>query len=191
MVSISSATRRDEASVERLRARKRRDGKPFAVMVANVGTAGRFATIDGLSRRLLADRERPIVIVPARAEVRLAHGVCNGLPTVGLFLPYTPLHWLVIWELLGRPSGLDWMCEVTDLALVATSANLSGEPIVIDGADARRRTGGVADAVVDHNRTIMTAHRRQRSARRGRSTCLRTARPWLHADADQACAQAS
>ena len=109
-----------------------------------------------LSARLLADRERPIVIVPARAEVRLAHGVCNGLPTVGLFLPYTPLHWLVIWELLGRPSGLDWMCEVTDLALVATSANVSGEPIVIDGADARRRLGGIADAVVDHDRAIVT-----------------------------------
>ncbi len=147
---------RDEASVERLRARKRRDGKPFAVMVANVATAGRFATIDGLSRRLLADRERPIVIVPGRAEARLARGVCNGLSTVGFFLPYTPLHWLVIWDLLGRPSGLDWMCEVTDLALVATSANLSGEPIVIDGADARRRLGGIADAVVDHNRTIIT-----------------------------------
>lgn len=147
---------RDEACVERLRARKQRDGKPFAVMVANVATAGRFATIDGLSARLLADRERPIVIVPARAEVRLASGVCNGLPTVGLFLPYTPLHWLVIWELLGRPSGLDWIRNGTDLALVATSANLSGEPIVIDGADACRRLGGVADAVVDHNRAIMT-----------------------------------
>ena len=147
---------RDEACVERLRARKQRDGKPFAVMVANVATAGRFATIDSLSTRLLAHRERPIVIMPARAEVRLAHGVCKGLPTVGLFLPYTPLHWLVIWELLGRPSGLDWICNGTDLALVATSANLSGEPIVIDGADARRRLGGVADAVVDHNRTIMT-----------------------------------
>ena len=147
---------RDEACVERLRARKQRDGKPFAVMVANVATAGRFAAIDGLSAQLLAGRERPIAIVPARAEVRLAHGVCNGLPTVGLFLPYTPLHWLVIWELLGRPSGLDWMCEVTDLALIATSANLSGEPIVIDGAEAHRRLGGVADAVVDHNRTIMT-----------------------------------
>ncbi len=147
---------RDEVCVERLRARKQRDGKPFAVMVANVATAGRFAAIDGLSARLLAHRERPIVIVPVGDEVRLAHGVCKGLPTVGLFLPYTPLHWLVIWELLGRPSGLDWMCEGTDLALVATSANLSGEPIVIDGADARRRLGGVADAVVDHNRTIMT-----------------------------------
>ena len=96
---------RDEVCVERLRARKQRDGKPFAVMVANVATAGRFAAIDGLSARLLAHRERPIVIVPAGDEVRLAHGVCKGLPTVGLFLPYTPLHWLVIWELLGRPSG--------------------------------------------------------------------------------------
>src|SRR5664279_1420276 len=111
---------RDEEAVKRLRVRKRRDGKPFAVMVANVAAARRFAALDDISARLLAARERPIVIVPARGEARLTHGVCNVLPTVGLFLPYTPLHWLVIWDLLGRPAGLDWISNATDLALVAT-----------------------------------------------------------------------
>ena len=76
--------------------------------------------------------------MPARSEAKLAPGISNGLPTVGLFLPYTPLHWLVIWDLLGRPAGLEWISAANDLALVATSANVSGEPIVIDGADARR-----------------------------------------------------
>jgi hydrogenase maturation protein HypF len=147
---------RREETVERLRARKRRDGKPFAVMVANVETARRLAELDDVAARLLAARERPIVIVPARSEARVASGVSNGLPTLGLFLPYTPLHWLVIWELLGRPAGLDWICAASDLALVATSANVSGEPIVIDGIDARCRLAGVADAVADHNRAIVT-----------------------------------
>ena len=78
---------RDEEAVELLRARKRRDGKPFAVMVGNLAAAHRIAALDDVSARLLAARERPIVIVPARDEARLAHGVSNGLPTVGLFLP--------------------------------------------------------------------------------------------------------
>ena len=147
---------RREDAVERLRARKRRDGKPFAVMVANVASARRLAAIDDLSAQLLAGRERPIVIVPARDDARLARGISNGLPTVGLFLPYTPLHWLVIWDLLGRPAGLDWMSAASDLALVATSANVAGEPIVIDGADARSRLAGIADAVADHDRAIVT-----------------------------------
>ena len=94
--------------------------------------------------------------MPARGEARLAPGICNGLPTIGLFLPYTPLHWLVIWELLGRPAGLGWMSAANDLALVATSANVAGEPIVIDGADARSRLAGIADLVVDHDRAIVT-----------------------------------
>src|SRR5664279_5143544 len=147
---------RDETAVDRLRVRKRRDGKPFAVMVANPETARRFAVLDNVSARLLVGRERPVVIVMAHSEARLARGVSNGLPTIGLFLPYTPLHWLVIWDLLGRPAGLDWMSTANDLALVATSANVAGEPIVIDGADARCRLAGIADAVADHDRAIVT-----------------------------------
>lgn len=147
--------RRDEA-VERLRAGKRRDGKPFAVMMTNLASARRLASFDDLSAQALAARERPIVIVPARGEAGLPHGISNGLPTVGLFLPYTPLHWLVLWDLLGRPAGLDWISAADDLALVATSANVAGEPIVIDGTDARRRLAGIADAIADHDRAIVT-----------------------------------
>ena len=112
---VCDARRKD--TVARLRARKQRDGKPFAVMVTNVASACRFAAVDEESARLLAGRERPVVIVPARDERTLAPGVSNGLPSVGLFLPYAPLHWLVIWELLGRPAGLDWMSAANDLAL--------------------------------------------------------------------------
>jgi hydrogenase maturation protein HypF len=145
--------RRDDV-VDRLRAGKRRDGKPFAVMVTNPATARRFARLDELSTRLLEERARPIVVAPLRDTVRLAPGVSNGLPTVGLFLPYTPLQWLVLWEMLGRPAGHDWMAHANPLALVATSANVSGEPIVIDGADPR--LAGIADAVADHDRAIVT-----------------------------------
>ena len=151
---VCNARRKD--TLARLRARKQRDGKPFAVMATNAASACRFAAVDEESARLLASRERPVVIVPARDERTLAPGVSNGLPNIGLFLPYAPVHWLVIWELLGRPAGLDWMCAANDLALVATSANVAGEPIAIDGADARRRLEGIADLVVDHDRAIVT-----------------------------------
>lgn len=147
---------RDNSVVERLRARKDRDGKPFAVMVPNLATAARFAEVDAPAADAMQHRARPIVIVPACPQTRLASGVSNGLPTIGLFLPHTPLHWLVMWELLGRPAGHAWMSEASDLALIATSANHSGEPIVVDGADARRSLANVADAVADHNRAIVT-----------------------------------
>jgi len=147
---------RDDAVVERLRARKHRDGKPFAVMMPNLATARRFAVVDATAADLLRHRARPIVVVPARTAARLAGGVSNGLPSVGLFLPYTPLHWLVMWELLGRPAGCGWMSAASDLALVATSANRSGEPIVVDGADAREQLATVVDAVADHDRAIVT-----------------------------------
>lgn len=147
---------RREDVVARLRARKRRDGKPIAVMATNLVTARRLAALDPVSERLLEGRERPIVIVPMLDAARLAAGVQNGLPMVGLFLPYAPLHWLVFWELLGRPAGVNWMSAENDLALIATSANIAGEPIVIDGAHARSRLAGVADAVADHDRMIVT-----------------------------------
>ncbi len=146
---------RNDETVNRLRARKRRDGKPFAVMVTNLATAQGLATLDPASAKLLEARERPIVIVPMLDKTPLAAVVSNGLPTIGLFLPYAPLHWLVIWELLGRPPGLDWMSAANDLALVATSGNVAGEPIATDGADARDRLAGIADAVADHDRAIV------------------------------------
>ena len=181
---------RREDTVERLRARKRRDGKPFAVMVTNLCdrlAASRRSTT--ISARLLAGRERPIVIVPARDEARLAPGVSNGLPSVGLFLPYTPLHWLVIWELLGRPAGLDWMSD--------GERSRAGR----DLGQRRRRTDRdrrhrCAQPPRRHRRcgrrsrsSDRDARRRQRGPRRGRRAGLRAPRARLHAGADPAGAR--
>ena len=96
---------------------------------------------------------RPIVLARSRGVV--APGVAPGLRDIGLMLAYTPLHWLVLHALAGSPDFRAWRDAPSDLALVATSANLGGEPLVASDEDARRRLSGVADLIVTHEREIV------------------------------------
>jgi hydrogenase maturation protein HypF len=132
----------NSAAVERLRARKHRVEKPFAVMVANIETAERVCVIDDAVRRLLLSPQRPIVLVPKRADSEIAEAVAPGNRDLGIFLPYTPMHHLLFAE--GKFA-----------ALVMTSANLSEEPICIDNDEAIRRLAGIADCFLLHNREIL------------------------------------
>ncbi len=132
---------RNEAAVAELRRRKQRGDKPFAVMVRDVEVAGALATLDEAARRLLTGARKPIVLLSRAQSAGLGASVAPGNPDLGLMLPYTPLHVL----LLEAP-GTD--------ALVMTSGNLSGEPIVTDDADARDRLGAIADAWLRHDRPI-------------------------------------
>jgi hydrogenase maturation protein HypF len=143
----------DEAAVAELRRRKARDAKPFAVMVANLASAGFFAEIGSSERELLRHRSRPIVL--ARSRGRLAPSVAPNLRDIGLMLAYTALHWLVLHALAGSPDFRSWRDAPSELALVATSANLGGEPLVASDEDARRRLAGVADLIVTHDREIV------------------------------------
>ena len=143
----------DENAVRTLRRRKGRDAKPFAVMVANLASAERFAELDPAERALLSERARPIVL--ARTRGLLAPNVAPNLADVGLMLAYTPLHWLVLHGLAGSPDFRSWRDAPSDLALVATSANPGGEPLVASDEDAERRLAGVADLIVTHGRAIV------------------------------------
>jgi len=127
-------------AVGRLRSRKRREEKPFAVMVADLAAAERLAVLLPQERALLASAERPIVLAPARADSPLCAEVAPGSSLVGLLLAYTPLHHLLL-AAAGRP-------------LVATSGNLSEEPIAISNPEALRRLNGVADLFLLHDRPI-------------------------------------
>jgi len=141
----------NEHAVTTLRRRKGRDAKPFAVMVASMPSLDRIVDATAAERALLASVERPIVLLAHRGA--LAPSVAPGLDTLGVMLPYTPLHHLLFHAAAGAPSGRDWQRAPVDLVLVATSANLGGDPIVID--DAVHRLAGVADLIVDHDRDIV------------------------------------
>jgi hydrogenase maturation protein HypF len=130
------------AAVERLRERKHRIEKPFAVMVPDLAAAESFCELKDEDRALLASPRRPIVLLPRKRLSAIADSVAPFQATVGLFLPYTPLH-----HILLRKSHLT--------ALVMTSGNLSEEPIAIANSEAVSRLGGIADAFLVHNREIL------------------------------------
>ena len=133
------------AAVLRLRGRKRRVDKAFAVMLPDVDAAAQHGVLDDESRRLLESVERPIVIVQRRPGSSLAEAVAPGQQTLGLMLPYTPLHHLLLEPQKNFPP-----------ALVMTSGNLGEEPIATENEDARRRLGGLADGFLLHDRPIRT-----------------------------------
>lgn len=129
------------ASVATLRARKHRDEKPFAVMVSSVDEARRYCDVSMAEATLLASTRRPIVILERSAgAAALADEIAPGMTTYGLFLPYTPLHHLLLSD-AGRP-------------LVMTSGNLSDEPVAYQDEEAATRLAPLADALLAHDRPI-------------------------------------
>ena len=128
-------------AVARLRLRKQRDAKPFAVMVADLAAVDTIAYASTDERTLLTTRARPIVLLQSRQT--LAASVAPDLSSLGVVLPYTPLHHLLFHSHADR-------------VLVVTSANLGGQPLIVDDADARDRLLSVADLIVGHNRPIVT-----------------------------------
>ena len=143
--------------VGRLRRAKQRDGKPFAVMAPGLSSARRLVRLGPDEGALLTSNRRPIVLAPRNpvARARLAPDVAPDLAWLGVMLPSSPLHYLLFHEAAGRPSGVDWLEEPHELALVMTSANPGGEPLVTDDAEAVRRLDGIADVVVGHDRPIV------------------------------------
>ena len=167
----------DAGAVARLRVRKQREEKPFAVMVANahaVPPAPTFATLNNADRHWLESAERPIVLLPKLPDTDAQlPGIAPGLAELGLLLPVTPIQYLLFHEAAGRPAGTAWLNQPPSLALVMTSANPHGEPLVIGNDEALTRLAGIADAYLLHDRDI--AVRCDDSVRRG-SGLVRRAR---------------
>jgi hydrogenase maturation protein HypF len=147
---------RNADAVAQLRARKAREEKPFAVMVANVASAQTWAEVGSAERTLLQAVERAIVLLRKRsASDRELAGVAPGLAWLGVMLPYTPLQYLLFHEAAGRPAGAGWLHVPHDLVLVMTSANPGGEPLVTGNSEAITRLAGIADAFLVHSRDIV------------------------------------
>jgi hydrogenase maturation protein HypF len=130
----------DSAAVGRLRERKRRPHKPFAVMFPDLDSLESEAVVDAEARASLLGVRRPIVLLPRREGGRLPRELAPGLDELGAFLPYTPLHHLLL-RSFGGP-------------LVMTSGNLTEEPIAGSNEEARRRLAGIADVFLVHDRDI-------------------------------------
>ncbi len=127
------------SAVTELRCRKNRPTKPFAVMVKDVDMAERYGVFDVSSRNLIQSHQRPIVIVQDKGAC--CAEVTKGLDRIGLFLPYTPLLQL-LFNQLDRP-------------IIATSANISDEPIITDSTTLKNRLGSVIEYVLEFNRDIV------------------------------------
>ncbi|HEV2924511.1 MAG TPA: carbamoyltransferase HypF [Solirubrobacteraceae bacterium] len=134
----------DESAVAALRARKHREDKPFALMVATTEVARRLVRLGELESTLLGGPERPIVLLPRLGDAAVAPSVAPGALELGVMLPYSPLHHLLFADL----------AEGT--ALVMTSGNVSDEPIAFRDDDALMRLSEIADLLLVHNRPIQT-----------------------------------
>ncbi|HEX4091028.1 MAG TPA: carbamoyltransferase HypF [Trebonia sp.] len=129
-----------EPATASLRERKHREDKPFALMAADLAAARLLCEVDSAAATLLASGRRPIVLLPRRSGAPVAPAVAPGSRQLGVMLPYTPLHHLLV-RAVGRP-------------LVLTSGNISDEPIAYDDEDARARLAGIADYFLVHDRPI-------------------------------------
>jgi hydrogenase maturation protein HypF len=129
-----------EKTVNRLRRRKNRPAKPLAVMVSSLEEARQHCEVNNTEAGLLTSPGSPIVLMKWKDESTMSKAVAPGLKYLGVMLPYTPLHHLLLRE--------------TGLPLIMTSGNLSEEPIARDNDEARHRLTGIADFFLRHNRDI-------------------------------------
>jgi hydrogenase maturation protein HypF len=134
-------------AVFRLRSRKHREDKPFALMVRTLADAEVLVELDDAERELLRSPARPIVLAPRRTDACVAEEVAPGVAELGVMLAYSPLHHLLL---------ADFHAQGGEGALVLTSANVSDEPIAYRDQDARRRLAAIADLFLVHDREIHT-----------------------------------
>ncbi|MGZ5208731.1 MAG: carbamoyltransferase HypF [Sulfuricurvum sp.] len=132
-----------DTSVSELRRRKHRKAKPLAVMFGSLAQLQEYAVIDEEERTHITGAIKPIVIVRAKSGTNLSRYVAPLIDRIGVFLPYTPLHRRLF--------------KAINFPLIATSANISDEPILVKADEIVRRLGNVVDGILSHNRTIVNA----------------------------------
>nr|WP_320135593.1 carbamoyltransferase HypF [uncultured Amphritea sp.] len=139
------------AAVARLRQRKQRPTKPFAVMGLNSQSLRSIVQLNGAREQRLQAQDAPVLLCPVTAELP---GIATKLAWCGVMLPHTPIHYLLLHGLCGSPKGSDWLNQAQTPLLVMTSANRSGNPLVTDNQQALQTLQGIADGFVLHDRDI-------------------------------------
>ena len=132
------------STINELRKRKKRNGKPFAVMMPDLKTIKRYCFVSEIESKLLESTAHPIVLLSKKQGSTIAANVAPGQQTIGVMLPYTPIHYLLLEKGGSYPD-----------VLVMTSGNLSEEPICIDNSKARKALSTIADAFLMHDREII------------------------------------
>lgn len=152
---ICDATNAD--AVAKLRQRKQRDAKPFAVMALNAPSLAALVRMSAVEVALLISPERPIVLLhkDKSSTIALASEIAPGLDRLGVMLPSTPLHYLMLHAMAGQPESSQWLQQGLPAYLVVTSANPGGEPLVFGDEEAYRRLANIADTIVSYNRDIV------------------------------------
>ena len=130
----------NEKAVRKLRERKNRPFKPFAMMFKDIQEIKKYCEINEFEEKLITSIERPIVVVKKRIDLK---GIADNIDRYGVFLPYTPIHYLLFEEI--------------DFPIVATSANISNEPIIRSFEELKEKLGNVVDFVLDYDRKIVNA----------------------------------
>jgi len=127
-------------AVSELRIRKNRPLKPFAMMFKDIEEIKKYCEINKNDEKLILSKEKPIVLVKKRKKLK---GIADNIDRYGVFLPYTPVHYLLF--------------EFLDTPIVATSANISDEPIIRDSEELIKKLGNIVDFVLDNDRDIVNA----------------------------------
>lgn len=134
---------RDHNAVARLRSKKKRPSKPFAVMFGSIAAIKKSCLLSKKEEALLSSKERPILLLQKRADIDIAEGVAPNIGLLGAFLPYTPLHELLLEEL--------------KFPILLTSANLSGAPIITDERELSLKLPNVAKSILTNDREILNS----------------------------------
>ena len=130
----------NKATIDKLRKRKKRPYKPFAIMAKNIGLASKIANISRDEREILINNKRPIVILDKKDYSILPDNIAPNIQKIGIMLPYTPLHYLLFQK------GISF--------LIMTSGNISGGPIQYENEKAIENLGNIVDVFLTHNREI-------------------------------------
>lgn len=147
------------AAIQRLRQKKSRPEKPLAIMALNKASLLPWVEMNTEALALLESPAAPLVLLPYKPAATKHLAVADlapGLAVLGVLLPSTPLHWLLFHTLLGQPEDHNWLHQPLNTAWVATSANLSGQPLITDNQQALEQLGGIADLWLLHDRDIVT-----------------------------------